>query len=336
MARPTAAVPQLTKDDVRFLERALAALPTGKTEASAHDADGLLKYGYHQNPYMRTFVKILWSGYAISSNQLADGSQRFSQARRDATVSNIDQATTKTLDDAAKALEGAMSPSGSLGSFLTELRDKTMPRLWSRVCETAGLPPPSFHAIYGGARPVSQDDLDAEEEAEMAALRKVPAAAPATPLTDDDEDGNRYADVDVDEESDPDEVMHTRRIAPRSAPVERVEGDPDQIVHELPSRERAPRQPQPPREGGQREGAAGEAGLNVTVARNGGAELAAELLMSALSEVLKELRTKQATGPLKFTVHVEGQRAQRAGGDRSERAEGGEGSEGQRRRRRRR
>lgn len=330
MARPTSAVPQLTKDDVRFCERAMAGLATAKTDSSG-DADGLLKYGYHQNPYMRTFVKVLWSGYAISRNQLADGSQRFSQARRDATVSAIDQLTTKSLDDAAKALEGAMSPSGSLGTFLTELRERTMPRLWSRVCETAGLPPPSFHAIYGKARKVSHDDLDAEEEAELEALRKAPAEVPEA-SEEEDEEGVEFDD-DLEEggseaqegEAEPVESTQPRERAPRAERPERAE--------------RAPRaEPAGPGEA---------APLTLTVTRSGGVDLAAELLMSAVSEVLRELRTRQASGSLKFSIQVEGQRAGSTSGstsrgersgDRPRGEAGGEKGEGngQRRRRRRR
>ena len=96
-----APAPQLSKDEVRFLERQLAELPTTKSEAGQNDSDGLLKFSYHQNPYVRTFTKVLWSGFAISRGQLVDGSQRFAQARRDATVSAIDASTTKSLDNAA-------------------------------------------------------------------------------------------------------------------------------------------------------------------------------------------------------------------------------------------
>ena len=195
-----APAPQLSKDEVRFLERQLAELPTSKSEAGQNDSDGLLKFSYHQNPYVRTFTKVLWSGFAISRGQLADGSQRFAQARRDATVSAIDASTTKALDNAAAALEAATAPNGSIGSFLQELRDKTNQRLWARVCETAGLPPPSFASIMRTQRPVSMDELDADEEAEIAALRKVPLVETAVlaPTAESDVD-------DDDEEDDDDE-----------------------------------------------------------------------------------------------------------------------------------
>ncbi len=113
MAKPASASPQLTRDDVKFMETALSSLPSGPNDQGWNEADGLLRFGYHQNPYMRTCSKVLWSGFAISRNQLADGHQRFSQARRDATVSAVDQGTTQAMDAAAKALEDAMSPAGS-------------------------------------------------------------------------------------------------------------------------------------------------------------------------------------------------------------------------------
>ena len=85
MARPTPTPAQLSKEDVKYLERQLSCLPASKSDAGSEDADGLLKFGYHQNPYVRTFAKVLRSGFAIARNQLAEGHQRFTQARRDAT-----------------------------------------------------------------------------------------------------------------------------------------------------------------------------------------------------------------------------------------------------------
>ena len=171
MARPTPTPAQLSKEDVKYLERQLSCLPASKSDAGSEDADGLLKFGYHQNPYVRTFAKVLWSGFAIARNQLAEGHQRFTQARRDATVSAVDALTTQAMDGANQALENAMAPDGTLNSFLAELRDKTMPRLWTRVCETAGLPPPSFRNLYGRRDVTSAAEIDAAEEAELAALR---------------------------------------------------------------------------------------------------------------------------------------------------------------------
>jgi len=193
--------PQLIKDELLFLERSLAGLPTSKSAgAGTGEADGLLKFSYHQNPYLRTYAKVLWSGYAIARGQLIDGHQRFSQARRDATVSAVDAATTKALDDAHTALENAMAPDGTIAAFLQVLREKTLQRLWSRVCETSGLPPPRFHVLFGKVPTVTREELDAEEAAELNALRLQPDPPPAGAAVevddDDDEDGDDECDGD--------------------------------------------------------------------------------------------------------------------------------------------
>lgn len=288
MSRPMPVQPQLSRDEVKYLEVTLTQLPITKTTSTAVDADGLLKFAYHQNPYVRAYVKVLWSGYALSRGQVAEGSPRFSQARRDAQNSNVDQGTTKALDDAAAALEQAMSPSGSIASFLVELRERTMRRLWSRVCETTGLPPPSFAQLFGVVRSVSHDELDAEEEAEMAALRKplpgevVQMAANNDELDDDDdeyEDDPDSADARADSAND-------RATTAPTAPV----------------------------------------ALSLSVTRSGGAEVAAELVLSAAAEILRDLRVQRADGALKVTIVVETQRRQQ--GDRPK--------DGARRRRRRR
>jgi hypothetical protein len=196
----TAQTPSISKEEITYLERSLSGLPTSKSDsAGTGDADGLLKFGYHQNPYLRTYTKVLWSGYAIARGQLVDGHQRFSQARRDAQMSAVDALTTKALDDAAAALEAAMAPDATIGSFLVVLRDKTLQRLWSRVCETSNLPPPRFHVILGKQPAVTAADLDAEEEAELAALRLKPAAAAAAEDDDEtDDDGDEGDDGDED------------------------------------------------------------------------------------------------------------------------------------------
>jgi len=301
MAKPVASGAQLSKDEIKFLEGTLAALPTQKTTSVDGDADGLLKFGYHQNPYVRTYCKVLWSGYALARGQLGDGSQRFSQARRDATVSAVDQGTIKALDDAAAALEHAMAPNGSIGTFLAELRDKTMQRCWSRVCETCGLPPPRFHVLYGNKPLVNPDELDAEEEAEMAALRKAPPLASADEVAAPDgvdPEDNDFAD-DFEDADEADEALaHEER-------------------RELPSPGDAPGAP--------------TAGGAIQVQRHGQAELAGELLLSAASEVLRHLRTRKPGGALQFTITVESQRGE------GKPAEGkGEVGDHRRRRRRRR
>jgi hypothetical protein len=242
---------------------------------------------------MRAFTKVLWSGYALSRGQLAEGSQRFSQARRDAGVSAIDQMTIQALEEAAAALEQAMAPDGTITSFLGVLRDKTMLRLWSRVCETTGLPPPRFHVLFGQKPQVTVADLDAEEEAEMAALRK-DSPAPPTPAASDDVDED-----EGDDDGDGDDE----------------DGDDDDS-DEGPSNSEGDRTPQPPREdrpARQREAqdrpARDQAPLSVTVSRNGNADLVPELVMSAASELLRELRVRHATGPLRLTLTVEGEQS---------------------------
>lgn len=307
MAKPAAPGTQLSKDDIKFLETTLASLPTQKTGAIDGEADGLLKFGYHQNPYVRTFCKVLWSGFALARGQLGEGSQRFSQARRDATVSNIDQGTIKALDEAAAALEQAMAPSGSINSFLAELRDRTMQRCWSRVCETCGLPPPRFHVLYGKKPALSTDELDAQEEAEMAALLRNPPPIAEAPA--EDEDDFEDADDDGDESSGDGE-----------------DGDEDGDDDDADA-EGAPAQAQ---ERGASK-AAPATGAAIQVKRTGGAELAAELLLSAASEALRELRIRKPAGALRITVTIEGQQGEARSVEPK-----GEGGEQRRRRRRRR
>ena len=268
-----APAPQLSKDEVRFLEHHMAELPTTKSEAGQNDADGLLKFSYHQNPYVRTFTKVLWSGFAISRGQLVDGSQRFAQARRDATVSAIDAATTKAMDNAAAALEAAMAPNGSIGTFLVELRDKTNQRLWARVCETAGLPPPSFAAIMRQKRAVTMDELDADEEAEIAALRRVPLSSVGVPL-----------------------AAAVEALAPNGAVPSDVDDDDEEDDDYEPSEARPSQSQEAP------------SALHVTMTRSGTPDMLAEMLLAACSDALRDVRTKGGTGALKITVTVEGQR----------------------------
>jgi hypothetical protein len=198
--------PQLVREELLFLERSLAGLPTSKLNgAGTGDADGLLKFSYHQNPYLRTYAKVLWSGYAIARGQLIDGHQRFSQARRDATVSAVDALTTKALDDAHTALENAMAPDGTIAGFLQVLRERTLQRLWSRVCETTGLPPPRFHVLFGKVSSVTAEELEAEEQAELNALRLQPdPPADVVPVDegDDEEEGDDEGDDEDDEPTD--------------------------------------------------------------------------------------------------------------------------------------
>lgn len=273
----------VSKEEVSFLERTLGGLPASQSaSAGTGDADGLLKFSYHQNPYLRTYAKVLWSGYAIARGQLVDGHQRFSQARRDATVSAVDALTTKALDDANTALEAAMAPDGTITNFLTTLREKTLQRLWTRVCETSGLPPPRFHLLLGKSNGVSAAELDAEDEAELATLLKNPPPPPPPVARSDDDDDDGDGDVDDDEDDG--------------------EGGGDGAVPEK---------------------------LQVTVQRRGGAETAAELLLTGAAELLRELRAKRPSGALTITITVDGESAHSGQG-------GGAGDRKRGRRRRRR
>ncbi len=252
---------QIPRDEVAFLERAFAGLPTSKSSASGTgDADGLLKFAYHQNPYMRAFTKVLWSGYAMARGQVADAHQRFQQARRDATVAAIDANTAKALEDAHHALEQAMAPDGTTAAFLQVLRDRTLQRLWSRVCETTGLPPPRFHTLLGTKPAVTLADIDAEEEAALAALRKQPPAEEKAedPASDDESDEDDEGEEEDDEGDD----------APQaSAPAK----------------------------------------VTVSGQRRGTAEQAAELLLSAASDVLRDLRAKKPQGNITISITIDGE-----------------------------
>ena len=197
---------QIPKEEVAYLERTFAGLPTTKSAGSGTgDADGLLKFAYHQNPYMRAFTKVLWSGYAMARGQVADAHQRFQQAKRDATVAAIDANTNKALEDAHLALEQAMAPDGTTAAFLVVLREKTLQRLWSRVCETTGLPPPRFHTLLNSKPQVTLAELDADEEAAIAALRLQPVAEEGAGPETVAPDGEESDDEGDDEEEDDDE-----------------------------------------------------------------------------------------------------------------------------------
>ena len=284
MAKPNPAM-QLSREEVTYLERALSGLPiAASSAAAATDADGLLKFKYHQNPYMRVYSNVLWSGYAVARGQIAEGHQRFSAARRDGQVSAVDAVTAKVMDDAHLALEDAMAPAGTIAGFLAVLRNATVQRLWARVCETSGLPPPRFHVLLGTAGQATAAEIEAAEAKELAALRRTPPPS-VLPEPDDDDDDQEEDEGDEDADGD--------------------DGDPQ---------------------------VAGEpAAVAITVNRRGGAETAAELVLSAAAEALRELRVKGATGPVSVTVTIEGNRPTTQGqGPRSD------GQGGRRRRRRRR
>lgn len=284
MAKPASGM-QLSREEVSYLERALAGLPTASASASsANDADGLLKFKYHQNPYLRVYSNVLWSGYAVARGQIAEGHQRFTAARRDGQVSAVDAVTAKAMEDAHLALEDAMAPTGTIAGFLLVLRDATVQRLWARVCETSGLPPPRFHVLLGKVGQMSADEIEAAEARELAALRRTPAPAALPERPDDDDD-----DDDTEEDDG-----HGQDPEPVSAQT------------------------------------GGDTAVSIAVTRRGGAETAAELVLAAAGEALRELRVKLGSGPLSVTVTIEGQRVSSQSQGQNHR----DGQGGRRRRRR--
>lgn len=277
MSKPNAAQ-SLSRDEVAFLETTLKGLPTTKSSGvGTGEADGLLKFKYHQNPYLRVYANVLWSGYAVARGQIAEGNQRFAAARRDGQVSAVDAVTAKAMDDAHQALENAMAPDGTIAGFLATLRERTVQRLWARVCETTGLPPPRFHVLLGKGAGQTQQEIDAAEEAELAALRKN-VAPPVIPEPAEDDDGGDD-DMEGDDEGDDEGA-----------------GEPS-----------AP------------------AALQVTATQRCGSEVAAESLLTAAAEALRQWRVKGGAGPVTITVTFDGQ------GTAANRQDGG-----RRRRRRRR
>lgn len=324
--------PGINDTDRKYLEQALSALPAGPMGGGEGyaQADGLLKFGYHQNPYVRAFTKILWSAYALSRGQVADCHARFKQAHRDAQMSNIDEVTIRTLDDASASLERAMAPDGSISLFLQEMRGNTMRRVWARVCETSLLPPPSFRAIFADDEDaMTVEEMEAAEAAEIAALMidsepeddaqsdgQAPdddesaeagdedaqaAAAPADQAIVEDGDVPRLQAEDASDAASGDNGAHqASKAAPaaRAVPVAR---------DEAPSSER---------DSG-RSDDEGPQPLNLERARSCSTELAAETLASLTADMIKELRVAAATGELRITISVQGessgQRSRRRG-----------------------
>ncbi|MCO4764239.1 MAG: hypothetical protein KC502_22190 [Myxococcales bacterium] len=293
---------QISTDEQKFLEGALAALPEGPSQAGNGFADDLLKFSYHQNPYMRTFTKVLWSGFALSRGQVVECHTRFKQAHRDATMSNIDQVTVRALDEAASSLDAALAPDGSVSLFLGELRGRTMQRIWARVCETSMLPPPSFSRIYGDEAEMTEEEMDAAEAAELAELLKNPEdLAELTGVAVANDESAEAADA-ADAGDDAGEVA----AAPAAAEGDAAGGDTSEAASE---------------DGESAEPA--EASFELEMRRSGSAEQAPELLLAAASDLLRELRGKAPNGQLKITVRVEGV------------GQGGNKKRGRRRRRRR-
>lgn len=291
---------QISTEDQRFLESALAALPEGPAAEGTGFADDLQRFSYHSNPYMRTFTKVLWSGFALSRGQVLECHTRFKQAHRDATMSNIDQVTVRALDDAASCLDAALAPDGSVSLFLLELRSKTMQRIWARVCETSMMPPPSFRKIYGEEQEMTAEEMDAAEAAELAALLHDPedlAEMAGTPeaVESATEEGAESTPAQASAAND-----ETSGEAAASDGTTGNDADADT-----------------------KESQAGPAAFSLSASRTGTAEESAELLLAAASELLRELRGRAPSGQLKVSLRIEGV------------GQSGEKSRGRRRRRRR-
>ncbi|GEM_PF-3585139 len=280
--RNNAAVPKpsIADQDRRYMEQAISALPrTPVTSGEATFGDRLLNYGYHQNPYVRTFSSVLWSGYALSRGQVIESDARFRKAREDATVSNVDKTTIAALDSAHNALQQSLAPDGSIAVFLDELRNVTIQRMWSRVCETSMLPPPSFRELLRDEdeerRPSGEDDeLDPEELAEIRAMMRNP---PDVQNNDADDGDAPIEDIDA----------ATVAALTGAAPA-KSEDDNEADGQSGGDSEAAP------------------TAMNLEVARTGAANMAAELVLAAASDICKELRTNNATGDLKITITVSG------------------------------
>ena len=285
----------LKAEDVKYLEQTLSELPSQPiANQDAHqEVDRLLQYAYHQNPYMRMFTKVLWSGYAMSRGQVLDCHQRFKQAHRDAQMSSIDEVTIRSLDQAATTLENAMAPDGSVADFLSVMRDNTLRRMWSRVCETSNLPPPSFTRIFGSKQDneMTLEEIEAEEAAEIAAMMITP------PETDENEE----LEADPNDETQSADAVSADNEEATEASHDGETGSNDGA--DGPSDE-----PQP---------------FSVEVGRQGGTELAAELLLSAGSEALRTLRSQGSQGDVSITVTISGdgqpRRRRRRGGRRRRR-----------------
>ncbi len=267
---------QISVEDQRYLERALSSLPEGPSKDGNGFAEDLQRFNYHANPYMRTFTKVLWSGYALSRGQVVECHTRFKQAHSDAQLSNIDKVTVKALEDASAQLEQAMAPSGSVSIFLGELRGRTMQRIWSRVCETSQLPPPSFSKIFGQQGEMSAEEIAEAEQAEMAAL-----------LLDPEDTSLLEPSAAIDSEGEEVEgSVAPAEAAPAAQQSSSSQDDDDDDEDD----------------DDDDEGSAFE----LSVSRTADVATVAEQLLAAASEALKELRSRAPDGDLKVSVQIQG------------------------------
>ena len=256
------------------MEEAIRSMPrAAQTGSESAFADTLLNYGYHRNPYVRTFTSVLWSGYALSRGQVVDSDARFRKAHTDATVSNVDRTTIAALESAHTALQESLSPAGSVTTFLDELRERTIQRMWSRVCETSMLPPPSFSKLLNTpqADAPSEEELEAAEMAEIAALMKSPE--------------DLFAVSEADAEAVEDDSQRQAEAATGNGDADTADdaysGETDADTAE-------------------------ETELQLSVTRKGNSEMGPELVLQASAEILKQLRVQGATGNLEVTISVVG------------------------------
>lgn len=262
------AKPSISDHDRRFMEDAIRSLPkAAQPGGESAFADKLLNFGYHTNPYVRTFTSVLWSGYALSRGQVIDSDARFRKAREDATLSNVDRTTIAALDSAHVALQESLAPTGSVSAFLDELRERTLQRMWARVCETAMLPPPSFTRLLDetAENQLSEEELLAAEMAEIHAMMKNPPAE------------GEAIEGDENPENTGDSQGKQASSEGRASDAD-SDGDEEQAVKEF----------------------------TLDASRTGKAEQGPELLLDAAAEIAKQLRKQQPEGELVITIQVKG------------------------------
>jgi hypothetical protein len=284
----------LPENEQRFFEDALAALPTTPTPGASAMAEDLGRYNHHQNPYLRAFARVLAAGYSLARRDVVDCYQRFKTAHRDAELAGVDRVTIEALAEAAAALEQAMAPDGSIGDALQELRSRTLQRLWSRVCETCQLPPPSFTRIFARRKEQpSIEEIEAAENAAIAALMIAPVATSGA--TDDDADALEAADDD--EEGDDDDASDDD-----DSDDDDGDGDGDEDGDD----------------GDDGDGDDGNGGgFSARVERSGNAEQLAELLLAAGSDLLARARSglaKDASFKLTLSLDAGGRGGNKGGG----------------------
>lgn len=286
----------------RFLEDALAALPVVATPGTTATAEELARYNHHANPYLRAYARVLWCGYALARGQVNDCYQKFKVAQRDASLAAIDKVTDQALAAAGDALDRSMGPDGSVSIYLVELRERTLQRLWARVCETSQMDPPSFGRIFSRAAGM---EVEEDEEAEIDAWRREVAVVDdiaEAPEGDADEDD------DEDDDAGGDDAGGEAKADDAGDDDDDDEDDDDEDA------------PAARRDAG---------GWQVRVTRQGSAEEIRAAIAQAAAELLHQMRKANPTGSLTLELRLGA--ASGGGGPRG----GGGGDNNKRRRRRR-